>query len=155
MNAVNVGGLSIAGVGLLAATTAPLPLGLLAYHIYLVWAGMTTNETSKWADWRDDMADGIVFKAKRSVIVEDDAKRAQNGAVNGTLRPDRHLAAAIVEEPAIDWPVESDQIVVKTTDGRPPNGRENMYERIWSLEQVDNIYDLGFWDNLLYVLRSR
>lgn len=32
-----------------------------AYHVYLVWAGTTTNETAKWADWRDDVRDGVVF----------------------------------------------------------------------------------------------
>jgi palmitoyltransferase len=26
--------------------------GLFLYHVYLIWAGMTTNESPKWADWR-------------------------------------------------------------------------------------------------------
>ena len=51
-------------VGMLAASTFLLPLGLLAYHCYLIWAGMTTNESQKWADWRDDMVDGVVFNDK-------------------------------------------------------------------------------------------
>jgi len=150
--AVNEGGLSTAGVGMLSASTAPLPLGLLAYHIYLVWAGMTTNETQKWADWREDMADGVVFRAKYSeVLAREQELKAQR------LRTGDGQAFASGREmaPLVDWPVASNQHVVRTNDGRPPNGREHLYEQIWSLNAVDNIYDLGLWDNFMYVLKGR
>ena len=157
---VNVGGLSIAGVGMLATMTAPLPLALLAYHVYLIWAGMTTNESQKWSDWKEDMADGYVFRGKRSAVVARDrerkAQQVRARAANG------HAAEQLgkveeeeEEEPEVDWPVGSDQVVVRTTDGRPPTGREHLYEQIWSLNQVENIYDLGFSDNLLYVLQGK
>ncbi|KAI2478336.1 Palmitoyltransferase [Pyrenophora tritici-repentis] len=41
------------------------PLALFGYHIYLIWAGMTTNESGKWSDWSDDMVEGVVFLGQR------------------------------------------------------------------------------------------
>jgi hypothetical protein len=145
---LNIGGLSASGVGLLALLTWPLPLGLLTYHIYLIWAGMTTNESSKWADWRDDMSDGIVFLGNRK---------------ESTLRaPGRSSSLSDqipsgVEEPATTWPLESRHILVRTRDGQPPRtlppsiqavADESSFERVWSLAAVENVYDLGFADNL-------
>lgn len=164
MDAVNKGGLSVAGVGLLALTTAPLPLALLAYHVYLVWAGMTTNESSKWADWRDDMSDGFVYIAKRSVILEKERERKAAAAVaqdeqgdgeeNGihkTLLP----RGESEDEPGCPWPIQSDQMIVRTTDGKPPVGQEELWERVRSLDDVVNIYDLGLWQNLLCIMQGR
>lgn len=153
VHAINLGGLSVAGVGLLAATTAPLPLGLLAYHIYLVWAGMTTNETSKWADWKDDMADGVVYKAKRSAIVARDRERRRRS--RGTQDPAPISDSSDDDEPEVQWPNRSDQTILRTTDGKPPYGQEHMWERVRSLDNVDNIYDLGFWDNVIAVMKGR
>ena len=161
VHAVNVGGLSIAGVGMLASSTAFLPLGLFAYHCYLIWAGMTTNESQKWADWRDDMADGLVFvssrRAIRSHTMEQEERQARgNGdaaaAAHVRLGIELGLMAGAEDDPDVMWPVvDSDQIVVRTNDGKPPNGQEGLWRRIWSLAEVENIYDLGGWDNFMDV----
>lgn len=153
--AVNVGGLSIAGVGLLAVATAALPLGLLAYHCYLIWAGMTTNESQKWADLRDDMADGYVFRASRQALnthnqlrkYGDRASGHANGGTNPALR-----SGEARDEPYVPWPVSSDQLIVRTNDGMPPFDQEALWTRVWSLSDVDNIYDLGGWDNFMEIL---
>jgi hypothetical protein len=42
-------------VTLLTLLTSPLVWGLLGYHIYLIWAGTTTNESMKWSDWQAEM----------------------------------------------------------------------------------------------------
>jgi len=161
VDAAHRGGLSITGVGMLAATTAPLPLGLLAYHIYLIWAGMTTNENQKWSYWREDMADGTVFRARRSdVLAHNELMRNQ---ISSNQLEGGHLQKRVSylndeeeqEEPDVDWPVSSDQMIVRTNDGRPPIGREYLYERVWDLTQVENIYDLGFVDNLRDVFQAR
>ncbi|KAF4547667.1 DHHC palmitoyltransferase-like protein 2 [Elsinoe fawcettii] len=141
MVATNTGGLSIAGVTILAATTAPLPLALLSYHIYLIWAGTTTNENAKWGYLQEDMDDGLVWRGKRSEVVA--LRRALKRQTDGP------------KEQCKDWPVDSDQIIVRTRDGLAPRGLEEVYEQVWSLRAVDNIYDLGFWDNLVYVLQGR
>lgn len=129
--AFEIGGLSIAGVGMLALLTGPLPFGLLAYHIYLIWAGMTTNESQKWTDLREDMADGLVFRCRRDQAPYD-----------------------LTREPRVPWPISSDQVIINTADGRPP-GDTSVFERVWDLASVQNIYDLGGLDNLLYILRAQ
>jgi len=150
--AILVGGLSRGGVGLLATLTAPLPLGLLGYHVYLIWAGMTTNETAKWADWGDDMNDGLVFMAdvKASEVYGSPGK----GAVDGQDVPRKGSQYV--------WPVRSRQFLVRTSDGQTPRLLqrevdelivENSWRRCWRLADVENIYDMGFWNNLFEVLR--
>ena len=140
------GGLSIAGVGLLATSTCLVPLGLLAYHGYLIWAGMTTNESSKWADWRDDMGDGCVFRGERTAVREADRWRAAEARV---------YPPGLMDEPAVSWPAASNQVVLYMSQGMPPSGQEELWRRVRSLAEVDNVYDLGGWDNLLESLGGR
>lgn len=151
--AINRGGLSIAGVGMLAAATGLLPLGLLAYHCYLIWAGMTTNESQKWADWRDDMKDGLVFKASRKALETHDRLREYGDrptdSANGKIN---HEAP---NEPYVSWPVTTDQVLICTQDGQPPQGEEALWRRVWELHDVDNIYDLGGWDNFMEIFKGR
>lgn len=136
----------IGGVGLLALFTGPLAWGLFYYHVYLIWAGMTTNESAKWADWRDDISDGIVFRAERNL--ED--MRNEKSEV----------------EPSVDWPISSTQQLARRKEGSPPNAHMNgggiygdphqilntpklTWRRVRGLQEVQNLYDLGFWDNLM------
>ena len=156
--AVNIGGLSIAGVGMLATATAALPLGLLAYHCYLIWAGMTTNESSKWADLRDDMADGLAFKGNREALnTHNRLRKYDRGGgeyANGHANPALYQNE-VGEEVYVSWPVSSDQIVTRTTDGRSPFAQEGLWERVWNLADVVNIYDLGGWDNFMEIMKGR
>ena len=127
----------IGTVGALAFMTAPLAWTLFFYHVYLVWAGTTTNETSKWADWRDDIADGIVF----------------------TMESSKKQEARDTEiEPFVDWPISSTQRLVRNEDYDPHrpwmNGhdeqsiRDGSLRRVKGMDEIQNIYDLGFWENL-------
>ncbi|ODH29207.1 hypothetical protein ACO22_03795 [Paracoccidioides brasiliensis] len=147
----------VGAVFLLAVLTAPLPFAMLLYHLYLIWSGMTTNESAKWGDWRDDIADGLVFKAKKSEIY-----------------PQRHPDADIVE-PDIPWPINTDHTLIFTSDGSPPRvgfsldgectsitqpgklgtAPDPRWRRVQRLEDVVNVYDLGFWSNLREALRIR
>ncbi|KAJ8605027.1 hypothetical protein MRB53_041572 [Persea americana] len=133
------GDVRLGAVALLAGLCMPLPLGLFVYHVYLVWAGMTTNETNKWRILQEEMADGLVFKNARS--------KEQEVHRRGTL-----------DEPATDWPIAPTQWIARTKDGKPPEQQagseadQGKWERCWRLRDVDNIYDLGFWDNLRDVL---
>lgn len=146
----------IGTVTLLAFMTAPLAMAFLVYHTYLVWAGMTTNESAKWAEWRDEVADGFVFKSTRREVYG-----------NPTVPDEDH-------KPQPSWPVSSDQILV-LTDGNPPakgymlSSRLNeviqpedpgapadpRWVRVRSMRDVDNIYDLGCRDNLREVFNLR
>lgn len=128
----------VGAVGLLAFMCGPLAWALFFYHTYLVWAGMTTNETSKWADWRDDIADGIVFKTNRS-IAERDSRDSEI-------------------EPFVDWPILNSQQLLRIEDGitqqpwanghnKSPFGKDAL-KRVKDLGEIENLYDLGFWDNM-------
>ncbi|KAG0645995.1 Palmitoyltransferase SWF1 [Hyphodiscus hymeniophilus] len=123
---------------LLAFLTSPLVWGLLGYHIYLIWAGTTTNESMKWSDWQAEMSDGYVFR--RSL-------------------PENRQKDTNIESPWTSWPVESQQIILRTEDGMPPRGPEAIgtgdWQRVWKLRDVENLYDLGFWDNLKDVFGLR
>lgn len=133
--ALMLGSVSVGAVGLLALFTAPLPLGLLGYHMYLIWAGMTTNENGKWADLRDDMADGLVWMRDQD----------ENGYQNGLLELDETAGSR--------WPVKSTVLIKKSFDGRPPDD-DSRWRRVWRLREVENVYDLGFWASLKDVLRN-
>jgi palmitoyltransferase ZDHHC4 len=148
----------IGAVGLLASMAGPLPAGLLAYHVYLIWAGMTTNESSKWADLGEDVVDGLVWKARRVDVV-------------GWEERER-------EEKRAKWPIMGKWVVVVTRNGEMPHtegrgqaqnghvgavgavgpGREDVdptWEKVTSLAEVENVYDLGFWENLRDVFSNR
>lgn len=158
-NAMNAGGLSIAGIGMLAATTGALPFGLLAYHCYLIWAGMTTNESQKWADWREDIKDGCVFKASRKALHAYDQRHSrharENNQTNGTNGPTSYIQD-YPNGPAIPWPKDSDQVLLcAAPDSEPPAEEAVLWKRVWSLRDVDNIYDLGGWTNFKLILRGR
>jgi len=141
--AFEIGGIYRGGVGFLALLTSPLPAGLLAYHIYLIWAGMTTNESAKWSDWQEDISDQLVFVTDLDETTED-AKQRWVGR----------------------WPKRSSQFLVFTSDGKEPrNVARNIKEvvngadaAIWTrpkgLKELDNTYDLGFGGNLREALMN-
>lgn len=133
---------------MLAFMTAPLAWGLFLYHVHLIRIGMTTNEKSKWEDLRDDIADGLVFKSERRL--------------DGHNHGQRHLGI----EPPVDWPISTNQWVVRCDDGQPPDSplgsrgddetlpspgnlsHRSPWKRLQDLHDVDNLYNLGFWDNI-------
>ena len=136
--ALLVGGIAQSGVGLLALLTAPLPAGLLVYHAYLIWEGMTTYESATWNAWRDDIAAGEAYIA--TIVGNDESNSsAQQNA----------------------WPKRSRQFLVRTSDGLPPRnvqpeieavvGDHAQWRRCTSLK-VDNTYNLGVWRNWRDVL---
>ena len=132
----NGGGVAMGAVTLLALMTSPLVWGLFGYHVWLVYCGTTTNEAMKWSDWQVEMDEGFAFKRGM------DGQRVRNVAV----------------EPAwTRWPAETEQVLVRTHDGHPPSRDDawpgvGEWEAVWRLRDVENLYDLGFWDNLLDVL---
>ncbi|KAI5861297.1 zf-DHHC-domain-containing protein [Durotheca rogersii] len=125
----------VGSVTLLALMTSPLIWGLLGYHLYLIYCGTTTNESMKWQDWQLEMDDGCAFRRALP------ANRVKNPRL---------------EAPLARWPVEAIQVLVRTEDGTPPTAAADgsvppgagEWERVWRLRDVENLYDLGFWDNL-------
>ncbi|KAG5951082.1 hypothetical protein E4U53_003817 [Claviceps sorghi] len=117
---------------LLAGMTAPLVWGLLIYTLYLVYSGTTTNESFKWSVYKEDMDDGFAFRRRLSSRRERD----------------------LVREPLCPrWPVEPEMVLAALDNGKPPPASmqlagEGDWERVWKLKDVENLYDLGLWDNL-------
>ena len=133
-------------MALLAGMSWPLATGLLVYHVYLIWAGMTTNESAKWADLREDVYDGLVWRAERGRVLlrGEEIKRER-------------------EERGKGWPVEGKWVVVRMEDaGRRPGGAGavagdgdgGVWERVGNLAELENVYDLGFWENLREVFHG-
>jgi palmitoyltransferase len=151
--AINIGGISVAGVGLLAAATASLPFGLFAYHCYLIWAGMTTNESQKWTEWKDDVADGFVFKGNRKELRDHHRARRTDGS-RATVNP---ALAALLEEDEVHvpWPISNDEVLVRTRDGNAPRGQEALWKPVRSLNDIVNVYDLGTLNNLKEEIHGR
>jgi hypothetical protein len=126
--------ISMGSVTLLCVLISPLVWALLSYHIWLIYCGTTTNESMKWSDWQAEMDEGCAFK--------------------------RSLPAGRAKDLSLEpvwtrWPCEAEQIVVRTEDGNPP--REDIrnvpgvgqWERVFKLRNVENLYDIGFWDNVV------
>ncbi|TQS34803.1 hypothetical protein Golomagni_04801 [Golovinomyces magnicellulatus] len=120
----------IGSITLLCLFTSPMVSGLLIYHLYLIWAGTTTNETMKWSDLSSDMSDGFAFRRNLSLH---------------RTRDERY-------EPLwTRWPKESEHIISRSYNGQTPNPNIIGYgewERVWSLADIPNLYDLGFYNNL-------
>ena len=142
--ALLIGGVARGGIGLLALFTALLPAGLLGYHVYLVWAGMTTSESSKWGDWREEVADGLAYIAP--IVSNNESSQSAEHQWNKQST----------------WPKHSRQFLVLTRDGLPPRnlqpeikavvGEHAKWQQCRSLKEVDNIYNLGFLQNLRDIL---
>lgn len=116
---------------LLALLTSPLVWGLSCYTLYQVYTGVTTNESLKWTELKEDMEDGYAWQ--RSL-------------------PTRRVRDLRIEPRCERWPVEPERIIVATVDGlapkRPGMPGEGEWVRVRALRDVENVYDMGFWDNL-------
>ena len=128
--------------------------GMFLYHVYLVWAGMTTSESSKWAEWREEIAQGSVYS--RVVTARGSTGRSKDSYVNEGGAYDR--GSVITHKNNQTWPVKSKQALVVR---RPTSSLEAeqqeieedhpRWQKVAHLNDIDNIYDLGFWANLMDV----
>ena len=123
---------------LLAILCSPLVVGLTIYSFYLVYCGTSTNETLKWEDWKEDMTDGYAYQRDLSKTRRRDYK---------------------TEPLCVRWPVEPERILVMSMGGEAqlqaaPLAGYGEWKRVWSLRDVENLYDMGFWDNLCDVFVS-
>jgi hypothetical protein len=129
----------------------PLATAFFLYHIYLLWAGMTTNESAKWSDLREDINDKLVWKARIDTMRFDYPHKIDDNSNPGSKK----------------WPNSSDWWIIRTRGGRQPMrkvwaGREDEEEpdhrwhRVRNLKtDVENVYDLGFWGNVKDILFNR
>lgn len=116
---------------LLALLTSPLVWGLFFYTLYQVYTGVTTNESQKWTELKEDMEDGYAWTRSLPMNRTRDLK---------------------IEPRCERWPVQPERVIVATVDGlapkRPGMVGEGEWVRVRALREVENLYDMGFWDNL-------
>jgi len=131
----------VGSVALLCFLTSPLVWGLYIYSMYLVYRGMTTNESGKWSDFQLDISDGFIFRRRLS----------DNRQRDGRFEP---------EVP--DWPKASTYVYQRTYDeppdittNLPGDGQWYKGDQDWTLADVDNIYDIGFVGNIIDVFLPR
>ncbi|KAK5956872.1 palmitoyltransferase swf1 [Knufia fluminis] len=151
----------IGAVTLLATMTFPLALGFLVYHAYLIWLGCTTNETAKWTDLREDIWDGLVWKARIQDVKVEYPGSLDEGAV---YDPGHYLDQDGNGRKRGKGPVwaggkRAEWWVIRTRGGAQPTrwgmdgderGQEVIDERwvkVGSMKEVENIYDLGLVGN--------
>jgi len=127
----------VTGVALLCVCTSPLVLGLFLFNIYQIWAGITTNESGKWQDIKFEMKNGNVYSRP--------------------LSRDRHRDAKM-EPVDLRWPREAKHIVVYQENGTPSESGLPGYghwTQLWTMDSLDNVYDIGFWRNLGDIIYPR
>lgn len=150
----------IGAVSLLACMTFPLALAFLVYHVYLMWAGTTTNETAKWADMREDVWDRLVWRAKI-----DDVRMEYPGPLDESIVYDpnhwRDQSSRQGRRPTWAGGRSAEWWIIRTKNGSQPTrwkavaGSQDKFDEViderWdkveTLKEIDNLYDLGFLEN--------
>ena len=148
--------------------TFPLALGFLVYHIYLIWAGMTTNETAKWTDLKEDIEDGLVWRARiedvkgeypgplDERIVYDPVHWQDQESRNGR-RPSwaggRTAEWWVIRTRSGAQPVRWNEVDgSQGEDGTGNTKHEEVIDERWvkvkSLKEIENLYDLGIVGNI-------
>ncbi|KAI9887725.1 MAG: palmitoyltransferase swf1 [Watsoniomyces obsoletus] len=115
----------IGSVALLCLSLGPMTFGLFGYHVYLIWAGMTTNENARWSLWKEDIAAGSVYMSM---------DQGPNGGRRLVRRLDNQL---------LDSEISS------------LSRKDSKWRKVSSISEVDNLYDRGFWENLLDLFAGR
>ena len=95
----------------------------------------------RWAGLREAIEDGLVWRGARSVVLVE------------------------YKEQKSSWPTSTDQVVVQTRDAQPPilpgehtrrntMGKTGGWQQVHSLAEIDNIYDIGFWRNIVHIFAA-
>ena len=121
-------------VTLLTLLLSPVIWAFFLYTVYMLHCGMTTNESLKWSEWRDEVRFGTAYRRSMSLSRVKDPR---------------------FEGPDSRWPVDTAQIIVTTATGMPPTNPNIPGHGPWGhlrvFANVDNLYDLGLWNNTLDV----
>ncbi|KAJ1975548.1 palmitoyltransferase swf1, partial [Dimargaris verticillata] len=119
----------LGALGLLLVLISPAVLAFLVYAIYLVFLGVTSNEADKWQDLHEWIKDGCAYWEPITASTHEYVH--QHNPCQAI--PDRRIR--IIEAPD-QTPVPQSCALVS------------------SLDEVDNMYDQGWWANLGHALWS-
>ncbi|ODQ52600.1 zf-DHHC-domain-containing protein [Saitoella complicata NRRL Y-17804] len=121
----------LGAVFILCLMCSLIMIGFLVAHMYLIWAGTTTNDSLKWGDIKYALKKGtiVVFddEGRGSPTADYDATRWPWGGMKGRRRG----------------------VIAVDADGNVP---EEIRDCITNLRDLENIYDRGFLRNMTEVL---
>ncbi|KFY80695.1 hypothetical protein V499_00469 [Pseudogymnoascus sp. VKM F-103] len=127
------------GVTLLCVLSTALIAALAAYTLYQVWAGVTTNESGKWDNTSCDIEEESLYMR--------------------TL--DEHRPRDPGVEPRVKWPVQP-KLISMSCETKPPSNAKSLqgqgygeWVRVESLHDLENVYDIGFWRNIVDLFLPR
>ncbi|EFQ98420.1 hypothetical protein MGYG_01450 [Nannizzia gypsea CBS 118893] len=139
--------IQIGAITLLSLLCAPLSSAMLLYHIYLIWSGMTTNESSKWGEWRDDITDGFAYKAKAKEVRPQHDFGPRDEGISWPKRSEQTLVYTNGQPPRVGYTFTDERNSIKQPD-RTDAPIDTRWTQVQSLKEIINIYDLGFLGNL-------
>jgi len=146
---------SLAAIFLLCMVAGILSYSFTGYHLYLIWAGTTTNETFKWTDWADDIRTEELYIASETTRLYTPPAPQHLPVGEGTIRPDViDEELQIYTEPHVLWPKEARQVFARVPMGGDPKRlpKELTWKRCEGLSEVENLYDLGWQENFKMVV---
>lgn len=116
---------------LLTSTLFIIATAFLGEHIKYIYLGVTTNETLKWEGVKDCMDDGTLFFYDHPTLKEREESHQLNENSIVLQRLDNEYNRSVTESEIKK--IQSQKLVLKP---------------LTDFEQINNIYDLGFWRNL-------
>ncbi|KAJ1967557.1 palmitoyltransferase swf1, partial [Dimargaris xerosporica] len=119
----------LGALGLLLVLISPAVLAFLAYAIYLVFLGVTSNEADKWQDLHEWIKDGCAYWEPLSASTHEYVQR---------------------HNPCQTIPNRRIRIIEQIDSSLASQG----FALVNSLDEVDNMYDQGWWANLSHGLWS-
>lgn len=141
----------LAAVFLLSTFCSVVTYSFTLYHLYLIWAGTTTNETFKWSDWAEDIRSGEIYIATANSPLYSTRPPESLPHANSEMNGEMHEN---MTEPKVPWAKEPRQVLARVPLGGDPARlpRELSWKRCEGLQEVENLYDLGWSENLRIVL---
>ena len=87
----------IMAIGIFTAVIGIALFGFLAYHLYLVWCGTTTNESFKWADLKDELT-----AREHAKVAERELQASRQQAASGTTQKKSGRVEVVVPQNIYD-----------------------------------------------------
>lgn len=148
----------LAAVFLLSTLCGILSYCFTIYHFYLIWAGTTTNETFKWSDWAEDIRSGEIYIATASSpLYSTRVPQPLPPTAEENFRAEAEADGFLLQnltEPTVPWRKQARQVLARVPIGGDPGRlpKELTWKKCEGLREVENMYDLGWKENLRMVL---
>ncbi|KAF8456081.1 DHHC palmitoyltransferase-domain-containing protein [Kalaharituber pfeilii] len=141
----------IAAVFLLSVMCGILSYSFTFYHVYLVWAGTTTNETFKWSDWSEDISTGEIYIADLLPFTPV-SSTTHPSSLHNIPHPSLPNTNPALNPPSSNcYPTTAAPLTPSEIQAliEPPDVKWRQAE---GLKEVENLYDLGFVENMRMVI---